>query len=54
MESDNYPKNKEILKQRITILELEVTNDWGAVKMARDDLYGMILEKKDWLSKQCT
>ncbi len=51
MEIKNYPKNKEILEQRITILELEATNDWGAVKHAREDLYAMVKEKEKWIKE---
>lgn len=51
MEIADYPKNEEILKQRQAVLELEATNDWGAVKIAREDLYGMIKEKEKWIKE---
>ncbi len=53
MGTNNYPKNEEILVQRITVLELEATNDWEAVKHARADLYGMIKEKEEWIKQNC-
>ena len=49
METDNYPGNEEIKLQRISVLELEATNDWGAVKLAREDLYALVKEKEKWL-----
>jgi len=53
MKSNNYPKNKEIQEQRTVISELEAIKDWGAVNLARDALYDMIVEKEKWLREQC-
>jgi len=53
MKTDNYPKNKDIQEQRITILELESVNDWGAVNLARDYLCSLVNDKEKWLNNQC-
>ena len=53
MKIADYPKNKDIQVQRTAISELIAIKDWGAVKMARDELYDMIVEKEQWLKEQC-
>jgi len=52
METDNYPGNKDITIQRKTVLELEKSKDWQALKHAKHDLYAMIKAKEKWLKQK--
>lgn len=51
MKVSEYPGNNEIYKTRQAIIDLEKTNDWGAIKLAKLDLYHMIKKREVWIKE---
>lgn len=51
MKSSDYPGNGEITLTRKAVLNLQNTQDWQALEMAKSDLYFLIKKRQAWLNK---
>lgn len=48
---DDYPGNEDIRQQRQAVLDLERSEDWQALEMAKKDLYSMVKAKEKWCNE---
>ncbi len=51
MQIEDYPGNAEVCQLRLTVLGLEKTNDWGAVELAKTDLFHEIKKRDEWVKQ---
>ncbi len=47
--AEQYPGNEDIFLQEKAILQLEDSEDWGALELAMHDLSGMIQKREKWV-----
>jgi len=51
-EIKDFPQNDEIDKIRKAILDLEKEKEWGAIVLAKNDLYSILKQRQAWLNDQ--
>lgn len=49
MRIEDYPENTEISELREVIINLEKTQHWGAVELAKIDLYYLLKQREKWV-----
>lgn len=51
-EIKDFPQNDEIDKIRKAILDLQKEKQWGAIELAKADLYYILKQRQTWLNDQ--